>query len=104
MSEHAVIVSITFEVPVSEPEMSHVADLSDQLADAIESADAGEFDGDDFGSHDCKLYMYGPDATKLYLAIEAVLKAHPICKGAVVVKRFGEASDPKAREERVVIG
>jgi hypothetical protein len=37
------------------------------------------------------LYMYGPDATKLFHAIESTLRATPFMKGAGIKLRFGRA-------------
>jgi hypothetical protein len=63
--------------------------LEDQLIEAIESAGVGELDGNELGDGVTKLFMYGPDAARLYNAIEPVLLAYPLCKGARVVIRKG---------------
>lgn len=78
--------------------------LQDQMAWAIENAAAGEFDGDEFGEGECVLYMYGPDADRLFAAIEPLLESCPLASGGYAVKRYGGAGDPDAREVRVAWG
>lgn len=75
--------------------------LEDQLEELIASESAGEFDGDDFGDYECVLYMYGPDADRLFTIIEPILKSSSLAKGGFAIKRYGEASDPNASEVRV---
>ena len=75
--------------------------LEDQLLLAINGASAGEFDGDEFGGGECVLYMYGPDADRLYGAIEPILKAAPAGLRGYAIKRYGEARDPTSLEARV---
>ncbi len=82
-------------------ELEALLALQEQMAEAIENAAAGEFDGDEFGEGECVLYMYGPDADRLFAAIEPLLKSCPLAFGGYAVKRYGEASDPDAREVRV---
>jgi hypothetical protein len=75
--------------------------LEDQLEAAIEETAAGEFDGDEFGQGECVLFMYGPDADRLFTAILPVLKSSHLAKGGWATKRYGDVSDPDAREVRV---
>ncbi|TGQ17163.1 MULTISPECIES: hypothetical protein [unclassified Mesorhizobium] len=75
--------------------------LEDQLHQAVSDAGVGEFDGDEFGGGRCTLYLYGPDAEKLFIAIEPVLKSSSAAVGGYVIKRFGAATDPNAKEVRV---
>lgn len=73
-------------------------EVEDRLAAAIESAKAGEFDGDEFGEGYCTIYTYSPDADRLFAAMDNVLRSWPAPAGSYVVKRYGE---PGAREERI---
>jgi hypothetical protein len=75
--------------------------LEDQLKRAIEDASAGEFDGDEFGEGECVLFMYGPDADRLFEAVEPLLKTTPAAAGGYAIKRYGEAGDPNASQVRV---
>ena len=82
-------------------ERQALGDLQEELADAIEKADAGEFDGDEYGEGECVIYMYGPDADALYRTIEPIAKNSSHAKGGFAIKRYGETTDPAAREVRV---
>jgi hypothetical protein len=75
--------------------------LEDQMQQAIEKASAGEFDGDEFGGGECVLFMYGPDADRLYAVIEPLLKNTPAAAGGYAIKRYGGARDPLSRKVRV---
>lgn len=103
MSEHAVLVylNLSDERFGTSDEREKIHDLSDRLEQAIESRNAGEFDGDEFGDGQCTLFMYGPDADVLFAAIEPVLRDSPLAAGGYAIKRFGEASDAHATEVRV---
>ena len=65
------------------------------------NAGPGEFDGDEFGGGECTLYMYGPDADRLFGAVEEELRSSEHAGGGFAVKRYGAAGDPSAREIRV---
>jgi hypothetical protein len=45
--------------------------------------------------------MYGPDADALFDTVKPILKKSPHSKGGFAVKRYGDASDPKANEVKV---
>jgi hypothetical protein len=75
--------------------------LQGEMAKAIEQADAGEFDGDEFGEGECVLYMYGPKADRLFAAIEPVLKSSPFASGGYAIKRYGDVGDLAAPQVRV---
>ena len=101
--EHAVIAHL----PLSNGEMGTEEEreviflLEDRLAAAVEHAGVGEFDGNEFGAGECVLYLYGPDADRLYDAIVPHLQMATVARGGYAIKRYGEASDPTAREVRV---
>jgi hypothetical protein len=81
-------------------ERERLVALEDRLAAAIAAAKVGEFDGDEFGGGECVLYMYGPDADGLFSAIRAMLEAASLPAGSYAIRRWGEAADPNARQER----
>jgi len=64
-----------------------VMTLSDQLGEAIEQRGFGEYDGDEHGPTETTVFMYGPDAERLYSGIEPVLRAYPLCQNARVIIR-----------------
>ena len=66
-----------------------LATLEDQLIEAINTHRVGEFDGNEMGNRETTLFTYGPDANKLFAAMEPVLRAYPLCKNARVVIRQG---------------
>jgi len=72
-----------------------LATLEDRLHAAIEGGGVGEYDGNDVGPAETTLYMYGPDAEKLFCAIEPVLRAYPLCTKARVAIRMGDAGAPQ---------
>jgi hypothetical protein len=61
----------------------------------------GEHDGDEFGGGEAVLYTYGPNADALLAALRQSLGSYQPLPGAYAIKRYGEVSDPNAREERV---
>jgi hypothetical protein len=69
--------------------------LEDQLIGAIQSSRTGEFDGNEIGNGVTTIYTYGPDAGRLYRAIESVLRAYPLCRNARVVIRKGGPGSPQ---------
>lgn len=82
-------------------ERASILALENRLEQAVGNASVGEFDGDEFGEGKCVLYMYGPDAERLFVVIEPVLKSSQAAAGGYAIKRFGGAADPSAKEVRV---
>jgi hypothetical protein len=101
--EHAVIVHLQLDDPgFGSAEMREsIYELQGSLTDAINKAKVGEFDGDDFGQGECLLFMYGPNADLLFDTVEPILKQSPHAKGGFAIKRYGEATDPRAREVKI---
>ncbi len=101
--EHAVIVHLELSDDRfgSPEERESISKLEDRLAAAIDGAGAGEFDGDEYGQGECVLYMYGPDADRLFAVLEPVIKESRAARGGYAIVRYGEASDPHARDKRV---
>jgi len=97
--EHAVILRIQFpEESPTEAEQERLFGIQDELGAAIERAGVGEFDGDEWGGGCCTIFMYGPDADRLWDAIAPLLERHPFARGSCAVRRYGP---PGAREDRV---
>jgi hypothetical protein len=78
--------------------------LQDRIAIAIDESVVGEFDGDLVGQGECILYMYGPDADRLFEAVEPLLKSFALGSSGYAIKRYGDVYDSNAREVRVVWG
>jgi hypothetical protein len=100
-SDHAVVVHFSY----GSTDLSRLFALEDELVEALEMANAGEFDGNEMAADgsDGYLYMYGPDANILFNAIEPVLESADFMKNAKVKLRFGPSNEG-AREVEVVIG
>ena len=100
-SDHAVIVHFLY----GSTDLSRVYALEDELVEALEMAEAGEFDGNEMAADgsDGYLYMYGPDADILFNAIKPVLESADFMKNAKAKLRFGPPNEG-AREVDVIIG
>jgi hypothetical protein len=66
-----------------------LATIDEMLTEVLERDGLGEFDGNETGPTETTLFMYGPDAEKLFAGIEGTLRAYPLCGGARVVIRRG---------------
>jgi hypothetical protein len=74
--------------------------LEDQLLRVVEDCAVGELDGNELDPAKTTLYMYGPDADRLFAAVEPTLRGHPLCRNARVVIRYG-APGASERELRL---
>jgi hypothetical protein len=97
--EEAVLVEFSISGKMgTKNELQNIFALEDALEKAIKSAGVGEFDGNEIGEGKCVLFMYGPNAKKLFKAIEPIVRRSPLTKGGVVRLRFGP---PGSREEQI---
>ena len=89
--EHAVLIHFNYGQTGLQP----LFDLEDELEAAINEKQVGEFDGHEMAVDGSEgyLYMYGPNADKLFDAIEPVLAQNWITKGAEITKRYGPPGD-----------
>jgi hypothetical protein len=85
-------------------EVTQLMDLEQRLETAIESSGAGELDGNEVGGGEFVVFIYGPDADRLFAVVEPLLRESPLASGGFAVKRYGAADDPGAREARVELG
>ncbi|MGA2068876.1 MAG: hypothetical protein ABSG86_28175 [Thermoguttaceae bacterium] len=69
--------------------------IEDRLIDAVARDGLGEFDGNEVGPTETTLFLYGPDAEKLFAGIEVTLRGYPLCQGARVVIRHGGPGSPQ---------
>lgn len=76
--------------------------LEDRLDAAIKAAKVGEYDGHEIAidASQGTLYMYGPDADRLFAVAKPVLLETRFTSAAKVVLRYGPAG--KGARERVV--
>ena len=94
--EQAVIVEFQY----AHRDLDPLYELEDTLREVINTAQVGELDGHQIAldSTEVTLFMYGPDADELLRAVLPMLKDASFLTGASVTRRYGEASDPNARE------
>lgn len=97
--EQAVLVHVPAEGGPDQALLDRVYALEDRLARAVRKV--GEFDGNEWGEEGGVLYLYGPDADRLWAAVEPHVRGAGLPRGSSAVKRYGE---PGSREERVEIG
>jgi len=102
--DHAVLVTLKLSDAAfgDAEERDAIHALSDRLDAAIRAAGAGEFDGDEFGDGVCTLYMYGPDADRLFEAIRPVLEGCSFMRGAHITLRYGPPSAEVRRREFIL--
>ena len=100
-SEQAVIVHFQY----GKTEFQPVFDLGDALDEAIIKAGVGEYDGNEIAvdGSDGYLYMYGPDADRLFDVVRPVLESAVFMRNATVTIRYGSPGDDVV-EKRVKIG
>jgi hypothetical protein len=100
--QHAVIVRFEY----GQTDLSPLFKLEDELTAAIEAAGAGMFDGDEVAvdGSDGTLFMYGPDADKLFEAIRPVLASTTIIRNIVATLRYGSDKEAKEREVAITSG
>jgi hypothetical protein len=100
-NEEAVLVYLDgSDLPDHVGQEHDVATLEDRLTEIIEREQLGEFDGNEFGPDEVTLFMYGPNAERLFAGIEPVLRGYPLCQNARVVIRNGGPGAPE-REVRL---
>jgi hypothetical protein len=88
--QHAVLLHLRLAgVWPAEGEAARFHELQDRLMEAIDRAGVGELDGDEFGEGECVVYMYGPNADRLWAAFAPVLKGEPLARGGFAVLRYG---------------
>ena len=74
------------------------------LLSGANAAHAGEYDGNEVATDgsDGFLYMYGPDADRLFEVIRPILEACSFMRGARMTLRYGPPSDEVRRREFVL--
>lgn len=68
-------------------ERAELEAFADQLAEAVEGAGVGEYDGDEYGGGEYTMFFCGPDAERLFATLQPLLKRSPLCRGGKVVRQ-----------------
>lgn len=99
--EHAVLIHFNYGLKDLDP----LHALEDKLRAAIDHHEMGEYDGHEIAldHSDGILFMYGPNAERLYLVVQPLLKQAAFMKGAVATLRFGPPEEEGAREIEIEI-
>ncbi|WP_158231190.1 hypothetical protein [Bradyrhizobium sp. C9] len=89
MAEHAVIIAFRYE----STSLDRLFELEDFLQKAISGSGVGKYDGNEIAADGsaATLYMYGPDADRLFEVVVPILRARSFMKGARVKRRYGSA-------------
>ena len=76
-------------------EMDEIYELGDKLRHILEENNLGEYDGHEVAmdNSDGSLYLYGPNAESLFIAIKPTLEKVEFLIGAKAVLRFGSYED-----------
>lgn len=95
--EHAVILhyKLSDDTYGSVEERESVFELEERLGASIEAAEAGEFDGNEFGGGEAVLYMYGPDKDRLWRAIESAAREFPLRPAYALLRAGGPDTSPE---------
>ncbi|MCC6670906.1 MAG: hypothetical protein IT458_07590 [Planctomycetes bacterium] len=100
-AEQAVLVHIDgVGLPDHVYEECDLATLEDRLAEALSGQRLGDVDGNEMRETTSVVFMYGPDAERMFASVEPVLRAYPLCQGARVEIRRGPPGSA-CREVRI---
>lgn len=102
VTEHAVIARyrLTGDGYGDPSERAAVLKAQAILAEAVERAGVGEFDGNEFGAGEAVPYAYGPDADALFDVMAPMLRSLPF-RPARVLLRYGSAYTTSGAERLV---
>jgi hypothetical protein len=97
--EEAVIVHFDY----GKKDWSTFFQFEKELENAISAAAVGEYDGNELAvdGSDGSMYIYGPDADKLFAFVRPRLLAATFLKNVIVTLRYGAVSDPSVRETKI---
>jgi len=94
--EQAILIHLNgTDLPQSVYDRYDLMGLEDALIAWLDGTGIGEVDGNEIGPETAVIYLYGPDAERLFVKIEPVLRAHPLCQKAKVVIRQGKLGAPQ---------
>ena len=97
--EEAVIVHFDY----GQKDWSAFFEFEKHLEEAIAKAGVGEYDGNELATvgSDGSMYMYGPNADALFAIVKPRLLSASFLKNIMVTLRYGDVTDPAAREIKV---
>jgi hypothetical protein len=95
VDEQAVVVNVPLHG--ARGDFAYLQDLGERLAERVDSAGVGVFDGDLIGLDQGVLYLYGPDADRLWEAVEDLVREASLPAGSYVLKRHGGPGELEMR-------
>lgn len=103
--QHALLIDIglsdaAFGTP---EEREAVFELEDGLIEAMSVEPSIEVDGHEFGEGIGRVYVYGPDADRMFALAEPSLRAFAAPKKKIT-RRYGPPGDPDVRSVETVLG
>ena len=90
--EHAVVLHVRLtegEWYGTRAERDQVVELEERLEARLQDAGVGELDGDEFGGEKVVIWMYGPDAERLWEVAEPLVRAFPLRPAFAVLRAGG---------------
>jgi hypothetical protein len=100
-NEHAVIVEFDVDGFPQGQDLKEIRKLESGLEVAIESAGAGEYDGDGFDGDSGELFFYGQDADAMLQTLMPILVASSF-RPFTVTLQYGSAKNADEKSVRVV--
>ena len=73
--------------------------LEDKLGNKLRDLNLGEDDGNEVGDGFFEIFLYGPDADKIFDAIKPLIQTLPPRQGSYAIKRYGAPGAKQAKVE-----
>jgi len=96
--EQALLLRLRLTQSQAGDETPAIVALEEAIESALREHRAGEFEGHDLRDGVWTLYLYGPDAQRIFESVEGVVRGARLDPSSHAIMRFGERG---AREERV---
>ena len=95
--------SLTIRFKYRKAELDMLYELEEKLAEALEEADAGDYEGHEMAidGSEGEMVMTGPDARAIWDAVHPVLEAARFMRGADAELKFGEGEAAETEEMTV---
>jgi hypothetical protein len=99
----AVIVTLDRAVRANSLTRDDLSAIGTKLRNVLEKAKVGQFDGSECLHGRCALFMYGPDARKVFDVVKPVLQQEQVTAGASVELRLGSANANSLSVQKVTL-
>jgi hypothetical protein len=96
--EQALLLRLRLPESQAGDETPTIIALEEAIENALRESRAGEFEGHDLRDGVWTLYLYGPDARRMFESVAGVVRGAPLDSSSHAIVRFGERG---AREERI---